>query len=185
MPNRELFALLIQEGTKIVSTLIATRRPKLPHPTFEIDDLKEDPRRPQPATAEETEGKASAIATGCVPCAIGHLSTCSGLLNEAMRFAREDEGGVRSDEVINRAARCIDELNAMEREDLRPEMTVQLPSDEKALAITAMNLSRSTRHSLEGLTSTDQLESLAANMQSQRQEIFRTWMKNRMEEKNV
>ena len=44
--------------------------------------------------------EATKIETGCVPCAIGHLGTCSGLLNEAIRFAGKD--GMDSEEVIDR-----------------------------------------------------------------------------------
>ena len=178
MPNRELFALLIQEGTKIVSTLIATRRPKLPHPTLEIDVLEEGPSRPQPATAEETEGKATAIATGCIPCSLGHIGTCSGILNEAMRFARSD--GIASEEVIDRVGICLDELNSLEREDLRPEMIHDLPEWEKKIAIDALNTSRSMRHSLENISSVDGLESVAAATQTSRRDIGRRWFQHRL-----
>jgi len=124
------------------------------------------------------EGKAQAIATGCIPCAIGHIGTCSGVINEAVRFARSD--GMVSDEVINRVGMCLDELNSMERVDLRPEMLVQLPPWEKALAQKVLEASRKMRHSLEAMDDVDSLEEVAAETQSARQEVWRDWVKKKM-----
>jgi hypothetical protein len=122
--------------------------------------------------------KATAAATGCVPCSIGHLGTCSGLLNEAMRFARKD--GVQSEEVIGRVNMCLDELNALERVDLRPELIHGLPDWEKTLAEKALSLSRSLRHDLEGLSTLESLEGIAAKTQGTRQEIGKSWFKERI-----
>src|SRR4030042_3846793 len=135
-------------------------------------EVREEP--PAPAAAP---GKASSIASVCIPCSVGHLSTCSGLLNEAMRFARKD--GIASEEVINRVGMCMDELNSLERVDLRPEMTVGLPDWEKPLAEQALDLSRSLRHDLEGISTVSQLESIAAKTQTKRQEIGKAWFKER------
>lgn len=125
-----------------------------------------------------TESKASSIPSGCVPCSIGHLGTCSGLLNEAIRFARND--GIENDEVINRVNMCLDELNTMERVDLRPEMIQDLSDWEKDLANKALGLSRSLRHNLEGLANFEGLEQTAAQTQSMRQEIGRGWFKEKL-----
>jgi hypothetical protein len=129
------------------------------------------------STPPVTEGKATSIASGCVPCSIGHLSTCSGLLNEAMRFARKD--GVQSEEVINRVNMCLDELCALERVDLRPEMIHDLPDWEKSLAEKALDLSRSLRHDLEEISDTSTLEGISARTQTTRQEIGKAWFKER------
>jgi hypothetical protein len=131
-----------------------------------------------PHKSPESSEKAQAIATGCVPCSIGHLGTCSGLLNEAMRFARSD--GIQSEEVISRCNMCLDELNALERVDLRPELIHGLPDWEKGLAEKALNLSRSLRHDLEGLSSTDALEGITAQTQGTRQEIGSAWFRERL-----
>jgi len=96
-----------------------------------------------------------------------------------MRFARTD--GIESNEVVDRVGMCLDELNAMERVDLRPEMLVQLPDWEKKLAQEALRASRATRHALEAYTSVDTLEQVAADTQSVRTQIFRTWIKQKME----
>jgi len=111
-------------------------------------------------------------------CSIGHIGTCSGLLNEAMRFARKD--GVESGEVIERVNMCLDELNALERVDLRPEMIHGLPDWEKPLAEKALNLSRTLRHDLEQLPSISILEGIAANTQATRQEIGKDWFRERL-----
>jgi len=118
------------------------------------------------------------IEAGCIPCAIGHVGTCSGVLNEAMRFAKKD--GMNHHEVIDRVNMCLDELNAMERIDLRPELTVNLSPWEKELADKALVASRSIRHGLEGLSSVADLERMAAITQSTRQEVGRAWFKNRL-----
>jgi hypothetical protein len=127
-----------------------------------------------PATSEKITG----VATSCVPCSIGHLGTCTGLLNEAMRFARND--GIDSEEVINRVNMCVDELNALERVDLRPELIYGLPDWEKTLAEEALELSRTVRHGLEGLSNVPDLEGIAAKTQGTRQEIGKTWFRERL-----
>jgi len=111
-------------------------------------------------------------------CSIGHLGTCSGLLNEGMRFARKD--GIQSEEVIGRVNMCLDELNALERVDLRPELIHGLPDWEKTLAEKSLDLSRSLRHDLEQLSSVPQLEEVAAKTQATRQEIGKSWFKQRL-----
>jgi hypothetical protein len=128
---------------------------------------------------QSADGKATKIATGCVPCAMGHFGTCSGILNESVRFAH-GEDGVASPEVIDRVNMCMDELNAMERVDLRPEMTTQLTGWEKELAERALTESRATRHALEGLTDVEGLEKAAAAVQTTRKEIGRQWFQKKL-----
>jgi len=122
--------------------------------------------------------KAISIEAGCVPCSLGHLGTCSGLLNEAMRFARSD--GIESNEVIDRVTHCLQELNSLEREDLSPEMIINLPPWEKELAIEALETSRATRHHLEAITTVNELEKAAANTQTANTKISRKWFKRKL-----
>ena len=171
---------------------VANRKPNISVDMPSIDDLgrelrgiyPSEPVEESPAVSElpgklpESSEKAQAIATGCVPCSIGHVSTCSGLLNEAMRFAHSD--GIESEEVISRCNMCFDELNALERVDLRPEVIDGLPDWEHALALEALTLSRTLRHELEGLSSVDALERIAARTQATRQKIGISWMKQRL-----
>ena len=178
--NTQLVAVVIAEGFKLVGQLYRNRPVQLKAPP--VPESIGQQVETQVETQIETklpEGKATEIATGCVPCAIGHFGTCSGLLNEAMRFAHSD--GIGSNEVVDRVGICLDELNAMERVDLRPEMIVQLADWEKELAQQALAASRATRHTLEAYTSVDALEKAAADTQSFRAQIFRTWIKQKME----
>jgi hypothetical protein len=133
----------------------------------------------QKIPTEIVPGKAGDIATGCVPCAMGHFGTCSGILNESKRFAKGTDG-MASPEVIDRVNMCLDELNAMERVDLRPEMTVQLNGWEKELAEKALVESRNIRHNLEGIRTYEDLEQVAAKTQTSRKEIGRQWFQNKL-----
>jgi len=143
-----------------------------------VQESEEGPVKETPYKGPESLERAQAIPTGCIPCSIGHLGTCTGLLNEAMRFARSD--GIQSDEVINRCNMCLDELNALERVDLRPELIHGLSDWEKGLAEKALTLSRSLRHDLEGLSSVDALEAITAKTQGTRQEIGSAWFRERL-----
>lgn len=141
--------------------------------------LSPGPATRTPALPEEEPGnKATAVPTGCVPCALGHYGTCTGILNEAVRFARND--GLATNEVIDRVGMCLDELNAMERVDLRPEMIIQLPEWERDLANTALSESRAIRHRLEAMQDPDELEEVAGATQVVRQDLYRAWAKRRL-----
>ncbi len=171
-----IILIILQEGGKIVSGIIRTRQPKhriiepIPSPTeLEYEEAAESPGK---------GGKATSIEAGCIPCSLGHLSICSGGINEAMRFARSD--GMDSNEVIDRVSHCLQELNSLEREDLTPEMIIDLPPWEKELALEALKVSRSTRHLLEGITTIDELETIAAKTQTAYTHISREWFKQRL-----
>ena len=175
----EILAVLIQEGTKLCSELLRLRSHS-PKRTKDYQSPISPPAESQ-EIIEETptgENKATSVEAGCVPCSIGHLGTCVGVTNEANRFAKKD--GIASKEVIDRVNICIDELNALERIDLRPEMIAGLPTWEKGLADAALLVSRETRHSLESLSSAGELESVAAKLQTSRQQIGREWFKQRL-----
>jgi hypothetical protein len=177
---------------KLLSYGINKRRPDIDIEIPTVADLKrevdqiyasESPEaapisEPIAVAATPVSEKATGTATGCVPCSIGHLGTCSGLLNEAMRFARND--GVESDEVITRVNMCLDELNALERVDLRPEMIHGLPEWEKGLAERALSLSRAIRHDLEQLPTVSGLEGIAGKTQTERQAIGKEWFKGKI-----
>jgi len=176
--NTQIVAVLISEGTKLVGQWFRNR-------PIRIETVQKTTE--QVSTLELSEEKATEVATGCVPCAIGHLGTGSGVLNEAVRFAKTD--GMSSNEVIDRVGMCLDELNAMERIDLRPEMINNLPEWEKELADEVLIASRSIRHSLEALETAKSLEEAAGTMQTLRTHIWREWIKRKMknltpEEKN-
>ena len=137
---------------------------------------KERPSEEKPTTIQESVRAPKTVATACVPCALGHFSTSSGLLNEIARFKGD---GLTSHEVLDRVAACLAEQNALERVDLTPENIQALPLWEKELAEDALTRSRSLRHVLESLTSFGQLEKAAADTASFYKELNRKWFKGR------
>jgi hypothetical protein len=207
--NTNILAVLIQEGSRMASEYLKNRGPGVPQVTeanlerfLEESDLRLSkytgapepeiievkPVKSAPATqivnvnvteSVPAEGKAMSIEAGCVPCAMGHFGTCSGILNESIRFAHGKEG-LASPEVIDRIGMCMDELNAMERVDLRPEMTYQLVGKEKELAERALTESRTIRHALENVRDLPALEAAAAHTQESRKDIGRQWFQNKM-----
>jgi hypothetical protein len=207
--NTNILAVLIQEGSRMASEYLENRGPgaiqsseanlerfleesnlrlskytQAPEP--EVTEVK--PVKSAPATqivnvnvteSAPAEGNAMSIEAGCVPCAMGHFGTCSGILNESIRFAHGKDG-LASPEVVDRIGMCMDELNAMERVDLRPEMTYQLTGKEKELAERALTESRTIRHALEGVRDIRSLEEVAAHTQTARKDIGRQWFQNKM-----
>lgn len=129
--------------------------------------------------SEPAPGKAASIVSGCIPCSLGHVGTCSGLMKEAVRFANTPEG-VGSPEVIDRVNMCLDELNTMERVDMSPSMIQQLSPWEKALAHDVLAASRATRHELEDVSNLERLEEIAANTENKRKEIGRKWFQQKL-----
>jgi hypothetical protein len=123
--------------------------------------------------------KAAAIATGCLPCSMGHFGTASGLMQETTRFSHGPDG-IASPEVIDRINMSLDEFNALERVDLRPEMIVQLSGWEKELAQRALTESRAARHKLENIHTSEELEEVAAHIQTVRKEIGKEWFQNKL-----
>ena len=126
----------------------------------------------KPPLAKPTED----IATACVACAVGHFSTSSGLLKEAMRFKGE---GMTSDEILDRIAAVLEEQNTLERVDLTPERLQKTPGWERAIADEALTQSRQLRHKLESIQSIDEIEALAANTKRYYVKMFRQWNKGR------
>jgi hypothetical protein len=190
---------LIQGSLDLVSYFLKKREPQVIEEMPSVRELEEKLNeihgsRVSTETAPETENageeseepreglpggsKSISQGTACIPCSQDHLSTCSGLLAEALRFARKD--GVESAEVISRIGLCRDELNAMERVDLRPEVTWQLPDWERKLASDVLNSSRGLRHDMAEILSVDDLEKVAGSAQSVRGEIGKQWLKGRI-----
>lgn len=176
--DKETLAMLFEEGGNLLTMLLRNRDLfKSGGGASEVATVERESPTEEPVSVPTSE-KATGVATGCVPCSIGHLGTCTGLLNEGMRFARKD--GIQSEEVLGRVNMCLDELNTLERVDLRPEMIHDLPDWEKTLAEQSLSLSRTLRHDLEGLSSVSQLEEIAAKTQTKRQEIGQSWMRQRL-----
>lgn len=175
--DKQVVALVIAQIGQVITNYFQTR-PVQPR-SSEIPSQKRE-RIEAHVESQEHGQKATSIESGCVPCSIGHLGTCSGLINESVRFARE--GGMESNEVLDRVDMCLTELNALERTDLRPEMIVDLPKWEKEIANRALVASRSLRHTLEKMETVDDLEQAAALSQQERREVFRAYMKHKLGE---
>jgi len=190
----EIRAYIYREGGKIVSSLVklGMARPRKASPPPEGEQpasLGEDtmittqePAKPPEVSYQGAiespveEGAPVEIATACVPCAVGHFSTSAGLLNEAVRFKGE---GITSNEVLDRIAKALEEQNTLERVDLTPEKLQRAPEWERGIATEALEQSRKLRHSLEGITSIDELEQAASHTADYYKKLNRQWYKGR------
>ncbi len=129
-----------------------------------------------PTLSEERQAAPEEIATACVACAVGHFSTSSGLLKEALRFKGE---GMTSNEILDRIAAVLEEQNALERKDLSPEKIQRLPEWEKAIAEEALDQSRQLRHGLESIQSVEELEQAAVDTKKYYIKLNRQWYRGR------
>lgn len=171
--NIQLVAVMIQEGTRFVAEIIRSR----PHTRPGKADVPKAPTTKE-ATKVVTEQQTKQEGTACIPCVNGHFSVCSGLISdEAIRMARRH--GIGNEE-ISRINKCLDQLNAMEREDLAVDKLDKLPQWEKDLAIYAQAESAGIRHSLETLTSVDDLETVALKIKRTREKIGLTFFKEKL-----
>lgn len=128
------------------------------------------------------EPELTSVASACLPCALGHMSTSTGMLNEAIRFKGE---GIRSNEILDRIAKTLEELNALERVDLTPDKIVALPPWEKTLADEALLKSRELRHKVESIVSISDLEKAAAETDRYYKRLNREWFKQKLGSKGI
>lgn len=196
--KKQVLAVIIQEGTRVLSEVLKTNIHRkvtsiempavIEPPPLEVppSDTPKEYRQPVQATSAK-ENTATSIKSGCVPCAVGHVGVCSGLLKEAVRFARDE--GVASESVLDRTGICLDELNAMERVDMSPAMLKDLPPDEREIADRVLVVSRRARHAIESLaspgSSVRDLEDVAAELETTRKEIWRDFVKVRTDKMDL
>jgi len=117
------------------------------------------------------------VASACIPCGLGHISTSARLLNEGVRFKKD---GLTSPQVLDDIAAAIGELNALERIDLTPEKIRLLPDWEKEMANMALEKSRELRHKLETVQNMEELENLAADTEEFYKMLNREWVTKRL-----
>ena len=166
----ETTAIIIQEAARLLGILIKSRPVSVPYP----ESISQEIPAPAPVavppvvSSENIAAKATGVKSGCIPCSLGHYGTCSGLLNEGVRFVRADG---MTGEVSTRINMCLDELNSLERVDLRPEMLVGLEGWERELAERTLDASRETRHGLEAVQTPEDVINLAAKVQAMRTEL--------------
>lgn len=179
--NNQVVAIIIQEGTRFIAEIIKSRPRKRPtvqppvQPEIKETETAATIKEADEVVADKQPGQEG---TACIPCVNGHFSVCSGLISdEAIRMARRHGIG---DEEISRINKCLDQLNAMEREDLAVDKLDKLPQWEKDLAIYAQSESASIRHSLETLTSVDDLETVALKIKSTRMKIGQVFFKEKL-----
>ena len=118
------------------------------------------------------------VKSACLPCGLGHLSTSSALLNEAMRFKKD---GLATPQVLDDIAQAIGELNALERIDLTPAKIDLLPDWEKEMANLALEKSRELRHKLESVQNMDDLEEISIDTEEFYKQLNRDWSVKRLE----
>jgi len=118
------------------------------------------------------------VKSACLPCGIGHFSTSSALLNEAMRFKKD---GLATPQVLDDIAQAIGEQNALERIDLTPAKIELLPDWEKELANLALEKSRELRHNLESVQNMNDLEEIAIDTEEFYKQLNRDWSVKRLE----
>ncbi len=173
----DLSATLFEQGGKVVGSLLrlALARPR--RPSSKESKEKAEPQMPATVPQMLPEKKATAeIATGCLPCALGHFSTSSGLLNEAVRFKGE---GFTSNAVLDKIAGALEEQNSLERDDLSPVKIQGLPEWQRPIAEEALEQSRQLRHRLEAIQSIDELQQAAADTKRYYIKLNRQWYKGR------
>lgn len=183
---------LIESGFGLGAFALKQQKPKVSGGMPTIEDLEDrlNQINNQPATIRtQTEVPISSIempalpsdettkGTACIPCSLSHAATCTGELNEAVRFARED---IANPEVTIRVDHCLSEIAACERIDLAPENTVNLPPQEKELADSLATELRYIRHGLEWFKSKEDLEKLAAQTAELQHDISRKWLNIRL-----
>lgn len=110
--------------------------------------------------------------TACLPCSRDHFTTTSAALKEALRFAKTK--GVHNDEVMKRIGIALEELNIMERMDLSAENIKELKGKDKELADWGLEQSRTLRHRITSIRTSEDLEKVAIEAS----EIKTKFMKN-------
>lgn len=187
----EIRASIVKEGGKIISDLVRlqmakpSKKPSArgeaeegePQTTEAMIITQEPAKPPEIGSGGDREPPDKGIATACVACALGHFSTSAGLLDEAVRFKGE---GITSNAVLDRIAKTLQELNALERVDLTPEKLRTAPDWERDIAEEALQQSRGLRHRLETIKGIEDLEAAAADTAGYYRSLHREWWKRRL-----
>jgi hypothetical protein len=114
-----------------------------------------------PGNVSTEKGNVREVGTACMACSRSHLSTVSGALNEALRFARDE--GMSSPEVQKRILMGEDEINIMERIDLSAESLQTSPPEEADAARQYLPKIRKLRQRIGQIDSVDKLEQAASD----------------------
>jgi hypothetical protein len=102
------------------------------------------------------------LAVGCLPCARAHLSTVAGILKEALRFAKGEQG-IMDPEVMGRLETAEEDITAIERYDWTPEKILASPAAEREAIERFLPKIRELRQDIHQIASVDDLTRAAAN----------------------
>lgn len=167
-------AYFVREGGKLITDIIRVVMVR-PHKRAIPEEEEQAPPSEELIAEPTTQPKTKAlppiqteagaevkedVSTACVSCTRSHLSTVSGALGEALRFARED--GIAHPEVQRRILLSEDEINIMERIDLAPDALAASPPEEKQLVTEYLPRIRKLRQEMGEITSLEKLEEVAA-----------------------
>jgi hypothetical protein len=146
-------------------TLEALKIREIPIPKIEEEkpDAEERSIETTVPVGERKETSLEEVSTACLSCSRSHLSTVSGALGEAIRFARGDPQGILHPEAQRRILMAEDEINIMERIDLSPDALAGSPVEERAVAEEYLPRIRELRQSLGDINSFDKLEKVAGD----------------------
>lgn len=137
---------------------------EIPIPTDIAKPQNGEPREIETAIPVERDGsRGDAVSTACLSCSRSHLSTVSGALGEAIRFARGDPLGIAHPEAQRRILLSEDEINILERIDLSPDALASSPPDEREIAEEYLPRIRVLRQEIGDIDSFDKLEKAAAD----------------------
>lgn len=180
--NRQTLALIIQEGSRLVSETIRNKDIlfRSHEPVADVaTPADENPDIPIEEISQESPISSQSVpeGTACIPCSLSHVTACVGELNEAVRFAREN---ITNPEVTKRVDHCLGEIVACERIDLAPESTASLPPQEKEIADSIAKELRNIRHGLEWYKDKEDLENLAAKTAQLQHDTHQKWLKVRL-----
>jgi len=140
---------------KLSSIAETTPTSQQEEPLLHTEESVKETKNTSDLTDEKIEG-----GTACLECSIDHFSTASGLLNEAWRMASDRT--LFDKEIQGRIGAARDEMNALERIDLKAANIINLPKKEHGIAMKALADARNLRHIVSGIRNKEGLEKAAA-----------------------
>lgn len=142
-----------------------------------------EPMTTAPAAVAPSKEEEVKSGTYCLTCSDDHISTSSGLLSEAARMAVGRE--ITDPEIQMRIASALDELNAMERVDLAPNVIARLPADEKAKVDKLLPRMRDLRHNIHAIMDLDSLREVSAQAKDLRMDVRQTLVTSTLNRQDI
>ncbi len=175
LPLTELYR---RSQEKIRSSLsVADNMATAQHSNFATHTPTTEPTGPEIIEGEYTEledNHNNDVSKACISCSRSHLSTASGALSEAIRFARS--GGITDPEAFRRIDMAENEINIMERIDLSPAAIQAAPVVDRQLARNYLPRIRELRQHIGQIKDTDSLEEAAAEAEQLSLDLKRSYI---------